>query len=123
MCADGAEISGSVSANKNWNSETMRGTPGIQKANPMPSAGVSQTLGACMTWTATFRNGAWIGMGLLYPAEPVKDPTGAMSGSCRVYRGGACIHGAGRYACNFRNWDTPGIQRPTLGFRFAKTPA
>lgn len=58
-----------------------------------------------------------------YPAESVNDPAGPVTGSCRVYRGGSYIHEAAHCACDFRNWDKPGVRRPALGFRLAKSPA
>jgi formylglycine-generating enzyme required for sulfatase activity len=76
------------------------------------SFGLSDMLGNAWEWT-----GDWYGT---YPAT-VTDPTGATTGSYRVYRGGSWdIYARGARAAN-RRYVTPDIRYYGLGFRLART--
>jgi formylglycine-generating enzyme required for sulfatase activity len=52
-----------------------------------------------------------------YPSGSATDPTGATSGSNRVFRGGGWGHGARFCRSAYRFWSTPGIRINDLGFR------
>ena len=54
-----------------------------------------------------------------YPGGSVTDPTGAASGSYRVYRGGGWGLGAARCRSALRYGDSPGFRGGYLGFRLA----
>ena len=54
-----------------------------------------------------------------YPSGSVVDPTGASSGSYRVFRGGSWLDDARYCRSAYRNWDSPGYRGGGLGFRLA----
>ena len=54
-----------------------------------------------------------------YPSGSVVDPTGARSGSYRVYRGGSWLNHARYCRSAYRLWLTPGYRWYNLGFRLA----
>jgi formylglycine-generating enzyme required for sulfatase activity len=54
-----------------------------------------------------------------YPASAQSNPTGASSGSDRVYRGGSWYYNAGSCRVAFRNNDSPGSSYYYHGFRLA----
>jgi formylglycine-generating enzyme required for sulfatase activity len=56
-----------------------------------------------------------------YPSGSATDPTGATSGSFRVYRGGSWSSNAGNCRSAFRNRSTPGIRLSNLGFRVLRS--
>lgn len=58
-----------------------------------------------------------------YPTDPGIDPTGASSGSSRVYRGGAWGSDAAECRSAFRSWHMPDVKYYVLGFRLAFYPA
>jgi serine/threonine protein kinase/formylglycine-generating enzyme required for sulfatase activity len=54
-----------------------------------------------------------------YPAGAAADPTGARTGSCRVYRGGSWCSSAWGCRSAFRDWGDPSRSNGYLGFRVA----
>jgi len=54
-----------------------------------------------------------------YPSGSVVDPTGARSGSLRVFRGGSWGGTASSCRSADRNWFAPGDRYDGLGFRLA----
>jgi len=54
-----------------------------------------------------------------YSSSPQTNPTGASSGSYRVFRGGSWINLAGDCRVSFRSGDAPSLQRSNLGLRLA----
>ena len=57
-----------------------------------------------------------------YRSYDTDNPTGASSGSNRVYRGGGCYNGASYCRVSFRNYDSPGSRGSNLGFRVVCLP-
>jgi formylglycine-generating enzyme required for sulfatase activity len=57
-----------------------------------------------------------------YSANPQTDPTGPVSASHRVFRGGSWIHGTFYARSSSRVNSTPGYSYDFLGFRVARTP-
>ena len=55
-----------------------------------------------------------------YPSGSVTDPTGPLSGSFRVYRGGSWCHTAAHCRSAYRLRDEPSFRRNVLGFRCVK---
>lgn len=55
-----------------------------------------------------------------YASSAATDPTGAASGSYRVYRGGGWSNSAGYLRSADRFWDTPSRRSSDLGFRVAR---
>jgi formylglycine-generating enzyme required for sulfatase activity len=85
---------------------------GSYQANPW---GLFDTHGNIWEWCQD-----WYGA---YPAGPVTDPQGAVSGSARVFRGGAWSY-VGRYCRSAaRNSDAPATLRNSIGFRVVLAPA
>jgi formylglycine-generating enzyme required for sulfatase activity len=58
-----------------------------------------------------------------YPSEPVTDPTGAITGSDRVYRGGGWSLFAGNCRSGHRGRVIPSSRSSSLGFRVARGPS
>jgi formylglycine-generating enzyme required for sulfatase activity len=56
-----------------------------------------------------------------YPNGSVTDPTGAASGSFRVYRGGGWISNSDFCRSAFRFGDSPGYRSFILGFRVLRS--
>ena len=56
-----------------------------------------------------------------YAACPADDPTGQLSGSSRVLRGGSWSVGADRARCAFRYWLAPNDRGDIAGFRVSRT--
>lgn len=56
-----------------------------------------------------------------YPAEPQQNPSGPVSGSDRVIRGGSWYSGAGDCRSAYRLHDGPTARRSNLGFRISRT--
>ncbi|MEY4489741.1 MAG: hypothetical protein RIQ79_2249, partial [Verrucomicrobiota bacterium] len=54
-----------------------------------------------------------------YPGDSVTDPTGAASGSHRVFRGGGWGRAASLCRSAYRRNDVPGYRNDNLGFRVA----
>ena len=54
-----------------------------------------------------------------YTSTAQTDPTGATSGSCRVYRGGGWSSAAANCRTAYRDFDTPSSRRNNVGFRLA----
>ena len=52
-----------------------------------------------------------------YSSSPQTNPTGAVSGSCRVYRGGSLCYPAGYCRCSCRFDGTPDFRNGDLGLR------
>ena len=57
-----------------------------------------------------------------YPKDDATDPTGAYSGSDRVFRGGGWDGGAGLCRSAFRHYFNPDLRGGILGFRLALVP-
>lgn len=55
-----------------------------------------------------------------YAKSPATDPTGATSGSNRMYRGGKWFDSASYLRSAFRNYDTPSYRGDYLGFRVVR---
>ncbi|MDB4625088.1 formylglycine-generating enzyme family protein [Rubripirellula sp.] len=58
-----------------------------------------------------------------YPSGSVTDPTGATSGSFRVYRGGSWLNTAEGCRSAFRYWNLPSGLAFDLGFRVSRSPS
>jgi formylglycine-generating enzyme required for sulfatase activity len=56
-----------------------------------------------------------------YPSGSTTDPTGAASGSDRVFRGGGWINLAGICRSANRDWFTPELWDNNLGFRVLRS--
>ena len=56
-----------------------------------------------------------------YPSGSATDPTGATSGSSRVYRGGGWSYSARVCRSASRDRRTPGIRLSSLGFRVLRS--
>ena len=56
-----------------------------------------------------------------YPSGSVTDPTGAVSGSNRVLRGGCWGFNSGYCRSAHRDWFTPGLRNNDLGFRVLRS--
>ena len=59
----------------------------------------------------------------VYPSEPVTDPTGAITGSDRVVRGGCWFGFAWFCLSGFRSGNDPTYRSYVLGFRVARGPS
>ena len=58
-----------------------------------------------------------------YPSGSVTDPSGATSGSLRVYRGGCWYYSAGSCRSAFRDGDSPSFRHYYCGFRVCLSPS
>jgi len=56
-----------------------------------------------------------------YPSGSATDPTGATSGSLRVFRGGSWILNARYCRSAYRDWLGPGARGSSLGFRVLRS--
>lgn len=65
------------------------------------------------------RNAVWYGV---YPAAPITDPSGPVTGDWRVLRGGSWIFNGRFVRSASRNHNDPGSRRQALGFRLALDP-
>ena len=54
-----------------------------------------------------------------YSSAAQTNPTGAVSGSSRVYRGGGWSSGADYCCSSYRNFNTPDYRNYSLGLRLA----
>lgn len=84
---------------------------GTKKANELGIYDMSGNVWEwCLDWHET------------YPRGSVRTPQGALSGSCRVLRGGSWGSSASRCRVAFRNNNSPGFTHFNVGFRAAIAP-
>jgi formylglycine-generating enzyme required for sulfatase activity len=57
-----------------------------------------------------------------YPSSAQTNPTGPVSASARVFRGGSWSFGSYSVRSSTRNASTPGSSAYDIGFRVARTP-
>jgi formylglycine-generating enzyme required for sulfatase activity len=74
-------------------------------------------LGNVGEWTSDWWDNSWNGSSSYWAATPVTDPTGAASGSARVYRGGGWDNDASGSRAAYRYRIDPGGTSYDLGFR------
>ena len=88
------------------NSSSMTHAVGTKQPNEL---GIYDMTGNVWEWCQD-----WFGS---YSSSPQTNPTGAVSGSDRVSRGGCLGYSAGYCRSSYRCFDTPGYRSGVLGFR------
>ena len=76
--------------------------------------GLHDMLGNVWEWVSD-----WLGA---YPSSAQTNPTGPVSGSSRVFRGGSWINDAGNTRSSYRSSEFPSNKYNLLGFRVARNP-
>ncbi len=76
--------------------------------------GLHDMLGNVWVWVSD-----WLGA---YPSSAQTNPTGPVSGSSRVFRGGSWINDSGNTRSSYRSSEFPSNKYSLLGFRVARNP-